>query len=570
MKIKPYDTSIKTLLESGFYKIPRFQRPYSWDQENVDDFWQDTIVAEDVDYFIGSFVFWRDSKLDDLFYVVDGQQRLTTITILFATLRDIFDSENQNTLAKGMHKLIERTDINNESQFVLQSDTSYPYLHEHIQKHGSPEVEPEIGSEEKALKRAYDFLYRKIEKRVKSIEIDTTVADEDKPNLKKEALLTIRNKLLRLKLIVIELDNDDDSYLVFETLNTRGKDLTVSDLVKNYLTRLLKPKTKGVDTVKDKWISIQKRFDEAEIDININRFILYSWLSRYQYTSSKKLYREIKQEVKSKNANAYLNNLVKDSILYRKLLEPSAFKWDNQIRKVKDGIVALNIFRVAQPLPMMIAILREVDNGGLTKRQANYSFESLEKFHCQFTAITSQRIGGGTARLYASSAHQLHLASDKNAKNKVLNTFIGKMRERKPSFDEFEVNFIELFFASTQTRQKALIKYILSQCDKHWRGNKTAIDYTQLTIEHIAPEAGGDGWDVSTEKVGMIGNLILATDGINNKLAAKPFLEKLTILRNNNVPMDIHLSESTNWNDDNIVMRSKKLAKLTYEKVFRF
>lgn len=570
MQIKPRDTSIKTLLETGFYTIPRFQRPYSWDQVNVEDFWQDTIVAEDKDYFIGSFVFWRDSKLDDLFHVVDGQQRLTTVTILFAALRDIFDLEVQYPLAKGMHKLIERKDVNNESQFVLQSDTSYPYLQEYIQKHGSPEVELDIGSEEKALKRAYDFLYRKIEKRVKSIELDTTVADEEKPNLKKEALLAIRDKLLRLKLIVIELDNDDDAYLVFETLNTRGKDLTVSDLVKNYITRLLKPKTKGVDIVKDKWISIQKRFDEAEIDININSFILYTWLSRYQYTSSKKLYREIKQIVKKSNASTYLNDLVKDSKLYRKILEPSVFKWDNQLRKLRDSIIALNIFRVAQPLPMMLSVLREVESDGITKRQAKHVFEALEKFHVQFTAITSQRIGGGTARLYASSARQLYEATDKNKKNQVIREFVRKIRKRKPSFDEFKVNFIDLYFASTQTRQKALIRYIMTQFDKQWRSNTTAISYDQLTIEHIAPETGGDEWIVSDEKIGMIGNLILVTEDINNQLGTKSFTDKLKIFKDNSIPMDDYLSNCSEWDNNTIEERTKKLAKLAYEEIFSF
>ena len=570
MNIKPSDTTLKTLLESGFYKIPRFQRPYSWDQENVEDFWQDTVVAEDIDYFIGSFVFWKDSKTDDLFYVVDGQQRLTTVTILFSALRNLFNSENQDTLALGIHKLIERKDINNESLFVLQSDTSYPYLQEFIQKHGKSEVEPEIGSEEKALKKAYDFLYNKIKSLVYSIDIDPTVSEEDKSDKIKNALLSIRDKLLRLKLIVIELDNDDDAYLVFETLNTRGKDLTVSDLVKNYLIRQLKPKTKGVDTAKDKWLSIQKGFDEAEVDININSFLLYSWLSRYQYTSQKKLYKEIKKEIKKKDAAKYLDSLLEDSKLYRKLVEPSAFKWDNQIRSIKNSIIALNIFRVAQPLPMMLAILRELESDLITKRQAILAFQSLEKFHLQFTAITSQRIGGFTARLYSTSAYQLHAAIGKDKKNCVIKEFIDKIRERNPKFEEFEVNFIELVYTSTQTRQKNLIKYILSNFDKCWCGNKTVADYDLLTIEHIAPESDGDDWDVSSEMIGKIGNLILVTEQVNNALSNKSFTEKIDILKENNIPMDEYLSNSHSWTDRQINQRSKNLAKLAYNNIFNF
>ncbi len=56
MDIKPVEQTNKTLLKSFFYRIPRFQRPYSRDSENVTDFWNDTVASDDSDYFIGSFV----------------------------------------------------------------------------------------------------------------------------------------------------------------------------------------------------------------------------------------------------------------------------------------------------------------------------------------------------------------------------------------------------------------------------------------------------------------------------------------------------------------------------------
>ena len=66
MDIKPLDQTAKNLLETAFYKIPRFQRPYSWDRENVEDFWNDAVVADDPDYFIGSFVLYRSKGDGDL------------------------------------------------------------------------------------------------------------------------------------------------------------------------------------------------------------------------------------------------------------------------------------------------------------------------------------------------------------------------------------------------------------------------------------------------------------------------------------------------------------------------
>src|SRR5947209_16055653 len=137
---------MKTILESGYYRIPRFQRPYSWERENIEDFWNDTILGGDTDYFIGSMVVFKERS--GSFGVVDGQQRLTTITMILAAIRNVFQQERLQSLALGIHRLIERADIDNKDQYILQTETSYPYLQEYIQKFGSPEIQPEIHEEE--------------------------------------------------------------------------------------------------------------------------------------------------------------------------------------------------------------------------------------------------------------------------------------------------------------------------------------------------------------------------------------------------------------------------------------
>jgi hypothetical protein len=569
VNIKPYDVSTRALLESGYYRIPRFQRPYSWDLENVNDFWEDTVVADSEDYFIGAFVVYSEYGQDDLHYIVDGQQRLTTITLLLAALRDTLKELEQDSFAQGVHKLIERPDINNRNQFVLQSDTPYPYLQECIQKLGPPDVVPEIGNEERALQRAYEFLRKKLDDRVRSVEIDPTIGDDTKAQAKTDAMVTIRDQILRLKLIMIELDNEDDAYLIFETLNTRGKNLTISDLLKNHFVRLLRPRTIGVDIARDKWLGIQDRFDKASTDININSFILHSWLSRHPYTSQKKLFQEIKKVVVAENAAGYLDDFVTDSQLYQQLLDPSSSPWAREDRPVRDAVLALNLFRVAQPLPMMLALLRAYQTGVIKRRQAKLTFTVMENFHAQFTAVTSQRTGGGTAQMYASSARQLVEASDRDARARVLRDFVDKLRQRIPPYGEFEANLREVYFASTQTKQRSLVRYLLRRFDEHWRAGQTPADYDQLTIEHIAPESHDTGWSVSDEKVGMIGNLILVTEDLNNRLGDRPFREKLAILKQAAVPMDEYLAQASSWGDAEIEARTELLAKTAYDDVFR-
>ena len=269
MDIKPVEQTVKTLLESSFYRIPRFQRPYSWDRENVADFWNDAVTTEDPDYFIGSFVVYRENAATDTLLVVDGQQRITTITLLLAAIRDALHEEGHEDQAKGIHLLIERADLNNQKRYVLQSETPYPYLQEHIQKYGEPELQPSMGAEENALKDAYSFLKSQLGTVLSAIGTDASIAVEKKAERRKAKLLSIRDKLMRLQLILIQLTSEDDAYLIFETLNTRGKDLQVADLVKNHLTRILRVRNKGVDAARDRWEGIRTSTRPPKISTSI-------------------------------------------------------------------------------------------------------------------------------------------------------------------------------------------------------------------------------------------------------------------------------------------------------------
>jgi hypothetical protein len=91
---------------------------------------------------------------------------------------------------------------------------------------------------------------------VTAVDDDPMIAPTKKKQEKQKKLLRVRDNALRLQLIVVELTNEDDAYLIFETLNTRGKDLGPADLIKNNLTRMLRPTNKAVDIAKDKWTGI--------------------------------------------------------------------------------------------------------------------------------------------------------------------------------------------------------------------------------------------------------------------------------------------------------------------------
>ena len=427
MKIRSIDKEIRDILKSGYYQIPRFQRSYSWDRENLEDFWNDVVVDANSDYFIGSMVVFK-SPQSDTFGVVDGQQRLTTITMMLAAVRNSLSENAFPNLASGIHRLIERPDINNKLQYILQTETSYPYLQEFIQKEGPPQTDPIIGEEEEVLKASFEYLTANITKAVGSINQDTTLKKKDK-QAKIEALLTkIRDKVLGLKVIFIDLDDEDDAYLIFETLNTRGKDLTPSDLVKSHLTKLLKPTNENVDVAKDEWNKMVELIEGSQADLSVTTYLHHYWLSRYEYVTVKKLYKDLKRRVNKQNAKAFLDSIVKDAPIYRFIQETSYHKWQKEEREIRNSLDALNLFRVKQPLPMLLAIMHEYQGRGLKQRHVEGILSAIEKFHFIFTAITSQRSSGGISFMYAFHARDLFGANDLSNKIQTLNDLKKKLR----------------------------------------------------------------------------------------------------------------------------------------------
>jgi uncharacterized protein with ParB-like and HNH nuclease domain len=566
MKITCLDKTVGQMLTEAYYKIPRFQRPYSWDHVNIEEFWTDVVVESESDYFIGNFVVYDDKGV---FGVVDGQQRLTTITLLLCALRNAFQSQSEGNLAKGLHNLIERSDIKADKYYVLQTETSYPYFQEHIQKFkGKPEAGDEVAAEEKLLKQSFEYLRSKIDGIVSSVESQPNLSSARKKARIKDELSKVRDKVLSLKLIFTALDNDDDAYVIFETLNTRGKDLTLSDLVKSHLTRLLKPANKGVDITKDKWSEINELFEESQADLNISTFIHHHWLSRYEYTTEKKLYKAIRKKIKKDNAADFLTDLVVEASIYRSIHEPLYRAWKKEEYPVRDALMAMNLFRIKQQLPLVLSVIRQYDDGRLKLKPVRQILRAIENFHFAFTAVTSQRSSGGISFMYALTARSLYSAKSPEAKLAALNELHDKLADKNPSFAEFEAAFRDLKFSSVYTKQRALVRYILV---KLYEANSPglAVDGEKMTIEHLAPENPPAGSGIATEVVASIGNLILITQDINNKLGNKPFDQKRTVLSNSKVWIDAEVVNATKWGKDEIDSRMRFLAEEAYSKVWK-
>lgn len=567
MKITCIDKEVKKVFETGYYYIPRFQRPYSWEKEHISEFWSDSIIENETDYFIGSIVVYK--KDDEVFGIVDGQQRLTTITMILCALRDFYKSERLNDLAIGMHALIERIDLNNKKKFVLQTETSYPYFQEHIQKIDDPDIHVEMGPEEANLKNGFEQIQKCIKTEIDLIKKDNQIKPEKAKQLVQEKLNEIRDRALKLKVIYIELTDEDDAYVIFETLNTRGKDLSVADLVKNYLTKHIKAKNTNVDIPKDKWNIIRENIDSTSKDLDIDTFLLHVWLSKYEYTTAKTLFKKLKNIIKSSQAKAFLDNLVTDSVNYKNIFEPETRKWDKNEADLKNSLSVLYGFKVTQQTPMVLSIIREYNAGRLKYRYALEAMEAIEHFHYIFTGITSQRSSGGIATMYSTYGRKLHSAKDDKSRIAIIKELRQKMREKLPTYDEFLASFKTLKFTNDYTKQKRIIQYTLSKIDKYNNNSGTSINYDMMTIEHILSQKPTHKNHNHEEYYGMIGNLIMIDSKTNEDMGNKPFLSKKQILSKTNIYIDDNIKNATNWEEEEISKRTKWLANISFNKVFK-
>ncbi len=555
------------MLSSAYYKIPRFQRPYSWDRENVQEFWEDVIQDNPQDYFIGSMVVYKDGK--QRYGIVDGQQRLTTITILLSVLRDKLAELELQDLAQGVHGLIERRNIDNKPEFIVSTESSYPFFQDRVQKWGAPSIDVDLLNEESNLQSAHARLRELVSGAIDSLHADTTLSPKKRKELTEHKLIAIRDALLNLKIILVKLEDEDDAYVIFETLNTRGKDLALADLVKNHLTKCVKSKNSSSDEVKVKWKQLLETIEGSSADLRTDSFIHHFWLSKYDYLPAKNVFKVLKKRITVDLASAFLDALLKDAVLYRSINEPGYGKWAKEEKEIERALSALVIFRVAQQTPCVLSLLREYRiTKKLKKRHIEDAVVAIEKFHFLFTAATSQRSSGGISGMYAALGRRLFEARDTQEAVKVIQDLKQKLRDRVPSIEEFKALFPDIIFTDNVTKQKKLVQYILAGLGRVATKAAT-IDYEQMTIEHLTPQSliGQGPYDDAI--IGQIGNLLLVSEELNGKLKNKSFKDKRRILVENGFKLPKAIEQAALWGVVEIKKRTDEIADEAYNQIWK-
>ena len=567
------DKKIKEVLfnTQNPFRIPRYQRPYAWEEDQTSEFWND--LKDDNSNFIGSLIFniepLKEEKCID---IIDGQQRLLTITIFCSALREISEGIDSTLADLIQTKNIAMQDYDGNETFRIQTgDSIIKFFGKYIQGRYSEILtldSTKLSKEELKVFKNYKYFYNKIFNEINSIEI------KDK---KLKYIKSLRSKIAELIVIHIKIENEEEAYEIFETTNARGVDLSVSDLLKNLIFKKI-PKKDDKDFAKEVWSEITSSIQSANTELK--KFIRYYWISKYSFVTEKKLFKEVKKQIT--DWNELLNDLWDASTWFNKILEGSEENFNNikNGNKIYKSIFAIRLMGVSQCYVLLLTILKNLNE---LKTDPTKFIQFIEKFTFQYSVV-SKLPGNQVEKLYSKYAIEIETAvkqtSEKKRSGKIQSIFAtlkNELLEIKPSKTIFSEKFNEISYKNS-TKSRMLIKYILNEIDSELRETKEEkIDFTNVNIEHILPTSPHKDWGLDKKDIkdygNRIGNLTLLSKTLNGKIQNKIVKHKIGEYKKSSLPITKKLVDELEksdfiWNKEIIKNRHTTFSNIAFTKIW--
>lgn len=552
MEVEAFNQKILNVLSKGTFIIPDYQREYDWDESEISELLDDLEnISTRESYFIGHMVF-EGKFTGNTFKVIDGQQRITTLTIMLSVIRDIFYEKGLDNLGDAINdKFIFSKDMNNNTFVILENKMPYPILQSYVQSKPNEKnlkVKPQKSGEKKIIE-TYDYFKKNF-----SAKLDNELID-------------LRDKILNLEVIFVAASDKVDAHTIFMTLNGTGKNLSAKDLIKNQIFSLY-PKQTHLDEPNDTWQRIVSNLNDNP------RFLNNYWASRYKKIAEHKLFKEFYNEfVKpKKDMKFFLNDLEKFSINYKKVTDPSLSDWNRSEYEIYFSLNAIvKIFNIDVANTFLINLIEDYNAKRVSKAYLLKAFKIIEEFHFKHNAICSLR-SSGLDTFYAKYARNTLAASNKHDKHIQIDLLVNELKNKMPSKNIFELKFdSKLFYSSKDSKQKRLIQYVLNKIEAKFHNNNILLN--NVSIEHIYPEKPKDTvWvKLSNSQIAYnIGNLVLLDAAINSDIGNKNFIDKKKIIlsKSSIITTKKVFEENEDWNENNILERRNFLLNYTFENMW--
>ncbi len=547
---------IGKLISNGRLKVPINQREYSWEDQHVEELctdFYDAIRENNDSYFLGTIVLTQSS--DGTFEVVDGQQRLATAIMFLAAIRDISYQDKEDKFVQSieqefLYRIDRKTEELTPNLILNVKDHEFYSKRILLQPDDSKRIQlpAVVTPSNKKIEKASQFIRGFIEDLVRPI----TGKSSSKKDLLNQWVTFIEN---HAKVIILGVPDNENAYIMFETLNDRGLKVSQGDLVKNYLFGNSGDRLREVQ---DKWASMISTLEAIGADDLTIDFLRSFCSLLYGLTREREVFKRIKKYVYSQHETIeFVDNLDIFASDYIAMLSPDHLKWNNYPSNIRRSLRTLAQFEVTQIRHLMLAVAHH-----FSKEEAAKSFNLFVNWIVRFFIAGSGRIGRVELN-YANLAHSIHEGKIKRTKE-----LADQMNAYLATDDEFK----QAFEIAKVSRTK-LARYYLDALERQNRGKKHPElvpndDSTVVNLEHVLPQNHNDSWpeiesDIAEALCNRIGNLVLLDAKTNSRIGNSSFKDKREAFKKSSFSLTKSVSEYDKWGTEEINKHQKILADIT-------
>ena len=540
--------TMNKFLNNTFY-IPNYQREYSWEKAELEAFWEDLQTTKEssdsLDHFFGQIVVHSDETTAKK-YIIDGQQRTITSTIFMRTLQYFYtviyketdseraDSKKADIAAMHIGRYLSSA---NDTLHLHLGELDNDYFRTTVQL-GSPENTTKVKKKShERLRKAYLFFYEQLKEKGKDL-LDT----DERLDMLDKYYDAFTN---RFKVLYMEATKLDEAFVIFETLNARGKELETADLLKNFIFS----QSRDVSLAQKQWNTMMSTLDHADP----TKYIRHYWNSAEKFAREKDLYSNISKEISSPRASkALLENLANYAQCYHDISNPNENVGFTDIALI-NSLKALKILKASSFYPVILAMKQK--NQAFKEKDIREVTQVIETYVFRNFTICG-KVANKSEVFFANVAKEIC--------DEILDTpalIVGRIKSEMVGDKEFEDSFV-IWAGSNSTKEA--IRYILRKIHKYNdSAHELNIDNTEVHIEHIMPEDNTQ-WQVPEEVhetyLWRLGNLALLSGPVNISISNKPYDIKKTRYTDSKIEPNKELATHAAWTSVEIEARQKQFA----------